>query len=362
MEQLFERFRPDVLVPEVGNETMRTAAALVAQDRDVATFFLFHSIFPNPLRICVNSMRAPLAGREDIRPLTRDEEQEVERFMADFKGRAAPIREYRSVPITGKRLRIIARHVAVKLLFDQDNEYLRPGHWVARDVREVVRTRAAGRYYDPVPTERPYVYFPLHLGDDTKLKRLIPHCADQPAIVEQVARALPHGYDLVVKEHPLSIGRNSLATLRKLRRMRTVRLVPPRTSSRDLIRDARAIVVISSSVGLEALLHEKPVLTIGRPFYSGYGVTMDIESFGDIREAVPAVLSMTPDPARIRQVLHAGMREGYPGMPVLVNRSQENALELAGSLELAARRLSSEHEAGADATPQPVPLLRTKRA
>ena len=47
------------------------------------------------------------------------------------------------------------------------------------------------------------------------------------------------GYDLVLKEHPMSIGRNPLALLRRLRGATNVRLVDPHTSSHELIR-ARA--------------------------------------------------------------------------------------------------------------------------
>ena len=73
---------------------------------------------------------------------------------------------------------------------------------------------------------RPFVYFPLHVVDDYKIKRVIPHCYDQASIIEHVADALPHGYDVVLKEHPMSIGRNRLALLRRLRaRFRTSRLV-----------------------------------------------------------------------------------------------------------------------------------------
>jgi hypothetical protein len=172
--------------------------------------------------------------------------------------------------------------------------------------------------------------------DDYKIKKVIPHCVDQPSIVEQVADALPPGHDLVLKEHPMSVGRNSIALLRRLRTRPNVRLVQPYTSSHELIRDAEAVAVISSTVGLEALLYEKPVLTLGEPFYSGFGVTLDVDSFREIRAKVPELLRFRPDPERIRQFLGAAMRACLPGAPVLVDRSQENAVRLAGSLERAA--------------------------
>ena len=142
----------------------------------------------------------------------------------------------------------------------------------------------------------------------------------------------------------MSVGRNSFRLLRRLRKRHNVRLVPPRTSTHELIQRAEAIAVISSTVGLEALLYEKPVLTLGQPFYSGYGVTLDVDSFREIRAKVPALLDFRPDPEVIRRFLHAAMRACRPGAPVLVDRSQENAVRLAGSIEEAAREALAARE------------------
>jgi hypothetical protein len=97
------------------------------------------------------------------------------------------------------------------------------------------------------------------------------------------------------------------------------------------------VVVISSTVGLEALLYEKPVLTLGRPFYAGAGITLDVDSFREIRTAVPELLRFRPDGERIARFLHAAMRRCHSGAPVLVDRSDANAAALAGSLDRVAR-------------------------
>jgi hypothetical protein len=188
--------------------------------------------------------------------------------------------------------------------------------------------------------ERPFFYFPLHVTDDFKIERAIPWCADQEYLIEQVSWSLPQGYDLVLKEHPVSIGRNDPAMLRRLTKIPNVRLVDPYTSSHELIRNSSAVVVISSTVGIEALMYDKPVLTLGQPYYAGYGVTADIDSFRHIRTAVPALLDFKPDHDRILQVLHAGIRSTLPGAPSWVSLSDENARLLAGSLDAEARRLS----------------------
>jgi len=104
-----------------------------------------------------------------------------------------------------------------------------------------------------------------------------------------------------------------------------------------LIREARAVVVIGSTVGLEALLYSKPVMTLGQPYYSGYGVTLDIDSLRELREGIPALLAFRPDRDRIFAFLHAAMGRCRPGKPVQVDDSDANAVQVAATLDDAAR-------------------------
>jgi hypothetical protein len=337
LERAFDSLRPDVLVPEVGNETIRVASHLIALRRRIPVLFLLYTIFPNPLRLYVDTLHAPIVADDEVRELIPAEREELETFRHSFTERAKPIRQHRRVPIESRRVRLFAEHVARKRRDDRDNEYLRPWRLLAQNARELVRAQVSRPFYDKLDPHRPFVYFPLHVTDDYKIKKIIPHCVDQASIVEQISDALPPGYDLVLKEHPMSVGRNPLSRLARLKRRANVRLVSPYASSHMLMQDAAAVAVISSTVGLEALLYERPVLTLGQPFYAGYGITLDVDSFRELREQVPALLRFRPDPERIARLLHAAMRACYPGAPVLVDRSDENAITLAGSIEERAR-------------------------
>jgi hypothetical protein len=347
LEQILDEAAPDVIVPEVGRETIRVASHLAGVDRGIPVLFLFYTIFPHPLRLYVDTMHAPIVPPEAVRPLSADEEAELDAFRREFTARAEPIRAHRTVALDPRRLVSFASIVKRKLGPDRDNDYLHPATLLADEVGGIARGVAARAVYARRRPGRPFVYFPLHVVDDYKIERLIPHCRDQVSLAEQIADALPPGYDLVVKEHPLSIGRNPLSLLRRLGRVPNVRVVHPRESSHELIEASDAVAVISSTVGLEALLYEKPVLTLGQPFYSGYGVTLDVDSFAELREAVPSLLHFRPDRERTRRFLHAAMRACKPGAPVQVDRSQENALALAATLDdvgrefVAARRRGS---------------------
>jgi Capsule polysaccharide biosynthesis protein len=342
LERVFDQVRPDVLVPEVGNETIRVVSHLIGLERGVPVLFLLYTIFPNPLRLYVDTLHAPIVSAEELRPLDSAEAAELDEFRRAFIERAAPIRAYRRWPVEWRRVKLFAGHVQRRLGPDHDNDYLQPGALLWSNVAETARGKLARPFYDTLDPSRPFVYFPLHVTDDYKILKVIPHCVDQASLVEQVADALPVGHDLVLKEHPMSVGRNSIRLLRRLRTRPNVRLLPPHASTHELIRKAEAIAVISSTVGLEALLYEKPVLTIGQPFYSGYGITLDVDSFRELRAKVPELLQFRPDPELIRRFLHAAMRACHPGAPVLVDRSEENAVALAGSIERRAREALAE--------------------
>lgn len=336
IERILDQVKPDIVVPEVGSESMRTVTHLVALQRRITVLFLFYTIFPNPLRLYVNTLHAPIVDESELRELEPHEREEVETFMARFIEKNKPIRDYRDTRLRFPGWDVIRQRTRDTLL-DRGNEYKRPGRGFLERRLERLRGRAARALYQPLRAGRPFVYFPLHVTDDYKIKRVIPHCVDQASLIEQIADSLPHGYDLVLKEHPMSIGRNRLALLRRLRRIPNARLVEPHTSSHDLVQRSEAVAVISSTVGLEALMHGKGVLTLGQPFYSGYGVTLDIDSFREIREKVPELLEFQPDRERVLRFLHACMRRCYEGAPVLVDSSDENARKLARSLDRAAR-------------------------
>lgn len=353
IEAVFDRVQPDVLVPEVGNELLRVAAHEIALARGVPTLFLFYTIFPRPLRLYVNAMHAPIVEPAELRPLTAEEEWELDEFRAEYISRQGMIRPHRRAHITRQQVRRLAMYLRAWSGEDSSNEYLNPGHWLAQHAAERGRRIPARLLYDTLVPNRKFVYFPLHVTDDYKIRRLIPHCANQEALIDLVADSLPAGYDLVVKEHPMSIGRNPIGFLRRLKHLPNVRLVDPHSSTHELIQSASAIAVIGSTVGLEALLYERPVLTLGRPFYSGYGITVDIDSFAEIPTAMNQLLGFTPDREQTRRFLHAAMRRCQPGAPVLVDDSDANADALAASLDAAASNVAQRQPATATSSGAP---------
>ena len=80
------------------------------------------------------------------------------------------------------------------------------------------------------------------------------------------------------------------------------------------------------------------MLTLGDPFYAGFGVTLDVHSFAEIqRSAFPSCCRFRPDPGTDPQFpALPRCATATPAHPLLVDRSEENAIRLAGSIEAAA--------------------------
>jgi capsular polysaccharide export protein len=120
-----------------------------------------------------------------------------------------------------------------------------------------------------VPRDARVVLFPLQIESDTNIVRYSPHYKRMVDVVRDLQRAVAvTGAILVVKPHPED--RNRLPELRRLCDDKTTRLATD-LSVRSLIDAADVIVTVNSTVGLEALIAEKPVVVLGNAIYSGKG-------------------------------------------------------------------------------------------
>jgi len=124
------------------------------------------------------------------------------------------------------------------------------------------------RYISEEDLERyDFAFYPLHKEPEVTLLVYSRPYLNQVEVIRNIARSLPVGMRLVVKEHPAAIGYRKTSYYKKLLRIPNVYMVPPETRSRSLVRASRFVAVISGSVALEAVVLGKPVLVFGRvPF------------------------------------------------------------------------------------------------
>ena len=143
-----------------------------------------------------------------------------------------------------------------------------------------------------------YIFLPLQVFCDTQILfhatwiKNIEHLVE---IAHQAVQYLPEGWRVITKEHPESFWRYDT------RAMETDRfLFANGNPTPDLIKNASLIVTLNSSVGLEAMLFDKPVVTLGQAFYAFDGLTQQCNSAEDVFEVFknPEQVSFNPKDRR----------------------------------------------------------------
>lgn len=150
-----------------------------------------------------------------------------------------------------------------------------------------------------------YVFIPLQVHDDTQILYNSPYVDDMYEFVDLVHDAvdlLEEDISIVVKEHPADIGRIDYTDLR--------RQYPDTVWLRDysieeVIENARAVVTINSSVGMQALDRYVPVVTVGDSFYDGNPFVDHPRSPEEVPKALKQALSKHLDESSVDSYLEA---------------------------------------------------------
>ncbi len=135
-----------------------------------------------------------------------------------------------------------------------------------------------------------YVYVPLQLQPEASTLPLGGVHVDQLLMIEMLARALPAGWLLIVKENPKQrFDKRHASFYRRLRELPQVRLASRSTSSFDLLHAARAVATVTGSAGWEAVFARKPVFAFGNSFYRRAPGVHAVEALDDLAAALARV-------------------------------------------------------------------------
>lgn len=163
-----------------------------------------------------------------------------------------------------------------------------------------------------VPTAKPadlpsrYVLLPFQVRSDSQLVLHSPlYGNDLEAVVAELDAALAQidpQLRLVAKFHPYELPHAQFAYRGMPRRHPRVCFISGVPMAR-LIEQACAVVTINSTAGFEAMLCDKPVLALGRNFYTAPGIVDCLERREDLPTALRALLDRQPDLERRRAFL-----------------------------------------------------------
>ena len=186
--------------------------------------------------------------------------------LAPFKGRIT------CDPIGVNQMNSLPREIGFYLSWMAQAD-IPPDRW--RTLRSDITQRASARSKPSGEPGRegPYLFAPLQVPGDSQLRLFGRQFRTVPAFIEALVTAadsLPAGWHLKVKEHPTA--KVSYAHLISGRSARVV--LDNRTDTFELVAKSSGVVTVNSSVGLEAMFFDKPVVACGECFWALTSVAM----------------------------------------------------------------------------------------
>lgn len=117
--------------------------------------------------------------------------------------------------------------------------------------------------YDSLPDYQKFVFFPLQMQPELAIDVLAPYHSNQIEMARLIAMSLPDDYTLVVKDHPIMVGRRRPDYLRKIQTLPNVRLISYEIKTPEILDKAACVIVTCGSIVFEAALLGKPVIQLG---------------------------------------------------------------------------------------------------
>jgi hypothetical protein len=350
LEQFNQRHQVEMVVNNYGGEVVRRCAARIADVGGPTNVFLDAAPFPGRVSATTSEW-----DWDDL-PHPLPAIDAAQRRLAEAQVEHA-VREKPSVARGGGKVRLgfdslrwSTQNILRALRSTERLDYSVARAHVDRAV-QIARSvsHRALPWSQPSRADEPYIFFPLHVPADSAISVRAPQFQRQDAVVEYLAtRGVPAGMKLYVKPHPDGLYFYSAGTLARMARLPNTKLIHPSVRAHDLIARAEAMVVINSSVGIESLYYQKPVVVLGRVFYRGFGLTIDLDDLTGIAAAVLRALEWKPDREGILRFFTATTAATAPGR--FQDTSPENLALLSSVLERKGVRLADRRRAQVSAT------------
>lgn len=339
IEALFDAVRPDVvfaLVPVTFGEYL---IWMVAQGRGIPSLYLYPTKIQNYMCWMDSFFGQPdvlTSAYQEYRRGHRDEwVARAEEYVRSVAG--GPVRHEGMVAIPGtitapkpkvdSPISAILRVASAELRYRRgpardDNHVTPPAETLVRQrfvmaLRRASVTSALGPRYltrDALASQ-PFAFYPLHAEPEVALSIQGKPYQNQIETMRNVARSLPAGMLLVTKEHPRSIGYHPVSYYEKLLEIPNVRIADPFIESRHVVAVASLVVNVWSFIGFEAILHRKPVVTLGTPPFAMLPASMirHVTDLNTLHAACRAAIDeYRYDASAVTHYVAACMKQSFP--------------------------------------------------
>ena len=113
-----------------------------------------------------------------------------------------------------------------------------------------------------------FVFAPLHVQPEASIDAYAAGVADQINVFKSIAKSLPQGWVLLVKDHPNGMGKRMILDYLTLFLDPRIRLISAFADNTKILEDARCVYTATGTIGMEASLKGTAVVMGSRTYFS----------------------------------------------------------------------------------------------
>ena len=120
-----------------------------------------------------------------------------------------------------------------------------------------------------IEPNQPFIYYPLQHEPERTLLLDAPYYTNQIELITNIAKSIPAGYKLYVKEHFSMKGKawRETSYYKKIKEIPNVVLIHPSANTEQILKNCSLILTLTGFSGLEAAFYKKPSIVFGKPSY-----------------------------------------------------------------------------------------------
>ncbi len=184
----------------------------------------------------------------------------------------------------------------------------------------------SSRFELPVDGEK-FVFHPLQIQPEVSTLLKGKWYVNQVALIENIAKSLPCDYKLYVKEHVKNYSQRPPNFHRDIKRFPNVRLIAPSADTIWLAKKCSLVTTITGTIGWEAILLRKPVLTFGQVFYNQFEEVVSVVDIKQLPNIIKSKLDTVVDLEKTLQFVSAVQQSTFPGIRALPTDCRDRSLK-----------------------------------
>lgn len=345
-ETIYSNENIDAVIFEPISSSINYFAYIVSKNQGIKYLGLVPSRIPNRYRIDTG----PDSIKKNIKQnydkiinnqihLTQNETKIILDYLASFEhsspdymtqydhSAVSPIKKYlhlKNIKNIFNSIRYLLSNCEKNFPFEVGNPLIYSLRMFERTAKRYIKNKFINKYYANITNEEEnFFLYPLHFHPESSTSILARHYVDEYVVIKNIAFNLPFGFILYVKDHPSAVGYPPLEFYKKIKRLPNVKIISPNNNTKKLIKKSSGVVTLTSTVGFEAIILDKPVIVLGDVFYDFYPTCFKINSWDELFPILNQTKTVKADKNDTLNFISAYFLSTYEGTLIMDKRYEK---------------------------------------